>query len=46
MLKVFEPIEAKFVDNVFFKADTTVKIPTNAVIPIAIIKIVSMVRNN
>ena len=46
MLKVLEHIEAKLVDKVFFKAETTVNIPTNAVIPIAIIKIVSMVRNN
>jgi molybdopterin biosynthesis enzyme len=46
MLKVLEPIEAKSDDKVFSKAETTVKIPTNAVIPMAIINTVSMVRNN
>ena len=37
---------AKLEDKVFFNAETTVRIPTNAVIPIAIIKIVRMVLNN
>ena len=46
MLKVLAPIEAKLVEMVFSKAVTTVRIPTKAVIPIAIIKTVRMVRNN
>lgn len=46
MLKVLDPIEAKSEDSVFSKAETTVRIPTKAVIPIAIINTVSMVRNN
>ena len=39
-------MDAKLVDNVFFKAETTVNIPTKAVIPMAIINMVSMVRSN
>ncbi|MNT01073.1 hypothetical protein D3C72_1355250 [compost metagenome] len=46
MLKVLAPIEAKSLEIVFSKAETTVKIPTKAVIPIAIIKTVRMVRSN
>ena len=39
-------MEAKFPEIVFSKAEITVKIPTNAQIPIAIIKTVKTVRNN
>ena len=46
MLKVLAPIEAKSEDSVFSKAETTVRIPTKAVIPMAIINTVRMVRNN
>mgnify|MGYP000571679329 CR=1 FL=1 len=46
MLKVLAPIEAKSEEMVFSKAETTVNIPTKAVIPIAMIKTVSVVRNN
>ena len=46
MLNVLAPIEAKSEDNVFSKAETTVRIPTKAVIPMAIINTVRMVRNN
>jgi hypothetical protein len=41
---VFDPIDAKSEDMVF-SAETTVRIPTKAVIPIAIINTVSEVRN-
>ena len=46
MLKVLEPIEAKSEESVFSKAATTVKMQTNAVIPIAIINTVRMVRKS
>ena len=46
MLKVLEPIEAKSVDKVFSNAATTVKMQTNAVIPMAIISTVKMVRSS
>ena len=45
MLKVLAPIEAKFPDKVFSKAATSVKIPTKAVIPMAIMSTVKMVRS-
>jgi len=46
MLKVLAPIDAKLEETVFSKAETTVKILTNAVIPIAIITTVKIVRSN
>ena len=46
MEKVLAPIEAKSEDKVFSKAETTVRIPTKAVIPMAIINTVRVVRNN
>jgi hypothetical protein len=46
MLKVLAPIDAKSDEMVFSNAETTVKIPTKAVIPMAIISTVRMVRNN
>ena len=46
MLNVLEPIEAKSVDKVFSNAATTVKMHTSAVIPIAIINTVKMVRRS
>jgi hypothetical protein len=41
---VLEPIEAKLEFKVFSRAETIVKIATKAVIPIAIIMMVSTVR--
>jgi hypothetical protein len=46
MLKVFEPIEAKSVESVFSKAATTVKIQTKAVIPMAMMSTVRIVRKS
>ena len=42
-LKVFAPIEEKLLEIVFSKAETPLRIPTNAIIPIAIIKTVKTV---
>ena len=46
ILKVFAPIDAKSEEMVFSSAETTVRILTKAVIPIAIIITVRTVRNN
>jgi hypothetical protein len=46
MAKVFAPIMEKLLLIACFMASMEVRIPTNAVIPMAIIIIVSMVRNN
>lgn len=46
MLKVLAPIEAKSDEMVFSKAETTVRMPTRAVIPMAIMSTVRMVRSN
>ena len=46
MLKVLAPIDAKSEEIVFSKAETTVRILTKAVIPIAIINTVRTVLNN
>jgi hypothetical protein len=46
MLNVLEPMETKLLDIVFSSAATTVKIHTKAVIPMAMIKTVRIVRNN
>ena len=46
MEKVLAPIEAKLLVNFFSKAAITVKITTKAMIPMAIINTVRVVRNN
>ena len=46
MVNVLEPIEAKSLEIVFSKAETTVRIATKAIIPMAIMSTVNMVRSN